>query len=301
MTRLVNGAAPHQSANLALDDLEKQGAETPVDVFNTSQYNPSSWDPTNWKPTLNTNVSRPPSTRPTEYSPTEYSAAFTAPDGVLAHGVLAHGVLAHRVLAHRVLAHGVLGDQFSRDAWASFNPADPKVFTAAQTASLLAVSAGPGTADESVSVNTWNNSGFFYIRVQGKNGSFDHDTAVLAPGVEAGHRLLPASSTSRAPRPLRRSPASRRSSSRPRAGRGSTPRSCSSRLATLAGRPDVAGDVVDVNAQPDGRLVERSGRQRTQVPVRQEPRRGSDQGDRAAPTARPTRRSSTSSSSAATT
>ena len=25
-------------------------------------------------------------------------------------------------------------------------------------------------------MNTWNNTGFFYIRVQGKNGSFDEDS-----------------------------------------------------------------------------------------------------------------------------
>ncbi len=42
---------------------------------------------------------------------------------------------------------------------------------------MLAVSAGAGTGDERVAVNTWNNTGDFYIRVQGKNGSFVPDDA----------------------------------------------------------------------------------------------------------------------------
>ena len=162
---LVGGAAPEAGPNLALDDLNRQGADTPVDVFNTSQYNPSSWDPTNWKPDLNANLFSP-AFSPTEYSPTEYSAAFTSPTE--------YSPTEYSPTEYSPTEYSA--DQFSRDEWATFNPADPRAFSAAQTASVLAVSSGPGTGDESVSVNTWNNTGHFYIRVQGKNGSFDPDT-----------------------------------------------------------------------------------------------------------------------------
>ena len=193
---LVSGAA-QQGPNLAIDDLNKQGAETPVDVFNTSQYNPSSWDPTNWKPDLNANVFTPQFS-PTEYSPTEYSAAVHVADGVLAHGVLAHGVLADGVLADRVLADRVLGRPvLARRVGDIHARRDPRTFSAAQTASLVAVSAGAGTGDESVAVNTWNNTGDFYIRVQGKNGSFDADTAVLAGGLVRRATSAQTSSTRR--------------------------------------------------------------------------------------------------------
>ena len=66
--------------------------------------------------------------------------------------------------------------EWSPSEWSSSNPSDPRAFSGAQTASLLAVSAGPGTGDENVAVNTWNNTGHFYFRVQGKNGSFDATT-----------------------------------------------------------------------------------------------------------------------------
>ena len=69
------GAPAADGPNLALDDLNRAGAETPVDLFNTSQYNPSSWDPTNWKPDLNTNASSVPEFSPSECSPTECSAS----------------------------------------------------------------------------------------------------------------------------------------------------------------------------------------------------------------------------------
>ena len=161
--------------NLAIDDLNRQGAETPVDAFNTSQYNPSSWDPTNWKPDLNANVFTPQFS-PTEYSPTEYSAAFTSPTeySPTEYSPTEYSPTEYSPTEYSPTEYS--DTQFSRDEWASFTPADPRVFSAAQTASLVAISAGTGTGDESVAVNTWNNTGFFYIRVQGKNGSFDADT-----------------------------------------------------------------------------------------------------------------------------
>ncbi|HEX9922535.1 MAG TPA: hypothetical protein VGD99_07720 [Anaerolineae bacterium] len=55
------------------------------------------------------------------------------------------------------------GDAFSGDAFSA-------AFSSAQTRSLLGVSAFEGLASEGIFVNTWNNSGDFYIRVRGHNG-----------------------------------------------------------------------------------------------------------------------------------
>ena len=171
---LVTGAA-EQGPNLAINDLNRQGAEAPVDVFNTSQYNPSSWDPTNWKPDLNANVFSP-AYSPTEYSPTEYSAAFTSPTeySPTEYSPTEYSPTEYSPTEYSPTEYSA--DQFSRDDWATFTPADPRVFSTAQTASVVAVSASAGTANETVAVNTWNNTGYFYVRVQGKNGSFDPDT-----------------------------------------------------------------------------------------------------------------------------
>ncbi|MGA8847826.1 MAG: Ig-like domain-containing protein [Nocardioides sp.] len=45
-------------------------------------------------------------------------------------------------------------------------------YTGAQTRSLLTVSARDGLADENARVATWDTNGYFYLRVQGRNGAF---------------------------------------------------------------------------------------------------------------------------------
>jgi CSLREA domain-containing protein len=171
---LVGGAPPEQGPNLALDDLNRQGAEAPADAFNTSQYNRSAWDPTNWKPDLNDNVFNP-TYSPSEYSPSEYSASFATPSEYSPSEYSGPRWVPSEYSPSEYSPSEYSGDQYSPEPWADFAPSDPRAFSAAQTASLLAVSSTVGTGVESVSVNTWNNDGDFYVRVQGKNGSFDVD------------------------------------------------------------------------------------------------------------------------------
>ncbi|MEX0325856.1 MAG: immunoglobulin-like domain-containing protein [Puniceicoccaceae bacterium] len=49
----------------------------------------------------------------------------------------------------------------------------PESFIAAQLSSMIAFSAFPGVASEGVSINTYNTSGEYYVRVRGANGAFD--------------------------------------------------------------------------------------------------------------------------------
>ena len=59
---------------------------------------------------------------------------------------------------------------FSPSAFSSDNFA--MAFSSAQTRSIIGVSATPGTGNEFVVVNTWNNVGSFYVRVTGRAGAF---------------------------------------------------------------------------------------------------------------------------------
>ncbi|MDT4915153.1 MAG: hypothetical protein QOC66_4281 [Pseudonocardiales bacterium] len=56
-----------------------------------------------------------------------------------------------------------------------YSPSDVflQAFSNAQTRSLIGIGAQDGTADESISAATYNNTGNFYVRVQGRNGAFD--------------------------------------------------------------------------------------------------------------------------------
>jgi hypothetical protein len=243
---LVGGAAAEVGPNLAIDDLNRQGAEAPVDLFNTSQYNPSSWDPTNWKPDLNDDVYSP-AYSPTEYSPTEYSAAFTSPTeySPTEYSPTEYSPTEYSPTEYSPTEYSA--DQFSRDEWATFNPADPRAFSAAQTASLVAISSGPGTGDESVSVNTWNNTGSFYVRVQGKNGSFDPDTPFTLQVSSEGNLCSGVADQASSPTAAG---SGRKTVILVDSSRLTLGGALSSKLATFAARPEVAGAVVDVNGFP---------------------------------------------------
>ncbi len=62
------------------------------------------------------------------------------------------------------------GDAFSGDAFS--HDAYNAVFSSAPMRSLLGVSAFEGTASEGIRVNTWSNTGQYYVRVRGRNGAF---------------------------------------------------------------------------------------------------------------------------------
>jgi hypothetical protein len=63
---------------------------------------------------------------------------------------------------------------FSPSVFSPSNP-DPSAadYAGAQVQSLLGVSDNPGTADQQVFTDVWNNTGSFYIRVNGPNGDYD--------------------------------------------------------------------------------------------------------------------------------
>ena len=105
-------------------------------------------------------------------------AVGVQPVGVLAVGLLPVGVLPVRVQSVGVLARGRPALVFSPSV---FSPSvfSPSVFSdafaSAQTRSVIGFSSKDGTATESISTATWNNTGYFYVRVQGRNGAFVAD------------------------------------------------------------------------------------------------------------------------------
>jgi hypothetical protein len=240
--RIVGGDdyVPEEGPNLALDDLTRAGADTPTDVFNTSQFNPSAMEPTNWDPELNSAVFSPTQFSPTQFSESLWSATYFSPTQ------FSPTQFSPTQFSPTQFSPTQFSPtQFSPAEWAQFNPADPRAFTAAQTASIVAVSSNPGTSDEGVSVNTWNNTGFFYVRVQGKNGSFDPDQSFSLDVSRDGNLCSgvvdePSSPTATASG--RKTVILYDSIRLPPGG------SLLAKLNTFAGRPEVAGALVDVSS-----------------------------------------------------
>ncbi len=161
---------------LSQDDLTKQAAGASGDGFNTTQFNPSSWDATNWDPTLDSAGFSASQWSASQWSASQWSASQWSASQWSASQWSASQWSASQWSASQWSASQWSASQWSASQWSAsqWSGTDPKLYSSgAQTASLIAVSAQPGTGAESVSVNTWNNTGFVYIRVQGKNGSFD--------------------------------------------------------------------------------------------------------------------------------
>ena len=120
-------------------DLTHLSAEFAADAFSPSVFSPSVFSPS---------VFRPSVFSPSVFSPSVFRPAVCSPS-----------VFSPSVFSPSVFSPSVFSAAFS----------------SAQTRSLIGVSAHDGTAPESISAETWNNTGFFYIRVQGRNGASSPD------------------------------------------------------------------------------------------------------------------------------
>src|SRR5262249_14014187 len=135
--------------------------------------------------------------------------------------------------------------QFSSDA-----------FSSAQTRSLIAVSALDGTANESISANTWSNAGDVYVRVSGRNGAYSDTQAFhLASSVSGG-------TCSGDVQPIGDAPAAAAGGGYKTViltdparmtGTAADKATLASQLATLAARPEVDGVIVNLGA--DSRIA----------------------------------------------
>jgi CSLREA domain-containing protein len=105
---------------------------------------------------------------PDAYAPDAYAPDAYAPD---AYAPDAYAPDAYAPDAYAPDAYAP--DAYAPDAYAPDAYAPQLAYTSAQIRSLIAVSALNGTADEFILVNTWDNTGEFYVRVRGRNGIFD--------------------------------------------------------------------------------------------------------------------------------
>jgi hypothetical protein len=207
-------------------DLVRLNAEFAPDAFSPDAFSPDAFSPDAFSP----DAFSPDAFSPDAFSPDAFSPDAFSPDAFSP-------------------------DAFSPDAFSpdAFSPDafSPDAFSSAQTRSLIAVSAFNGTVSEGILVNTWSNSGDFYVRVRGRNGAFNlsspfHLSVTLLTGVcNAVSADLPASTlTAEAGNyhtliltNLSRLPGSAQDQA-----------VMSQALSTLAARPDVVGKVLDVGA-----------------------------------------------------
>ena len=245
---LNSSAVAAGTQQLSLQDVAAQSASAPDDVFNTSQYNPSSWDATNWDPSFYNPVTIPSQWSPSQWSPSQWSPSQWSPSQWSPSQWSPSQWSPSQWSPSQWSPSQWSPSQWSPSQWSpsQWSPGDTKnlqTFSDAQTRSLLAVSAGTGTGDEHISVNTWNNTGFVYIRVQGKNGSFDPANAFSLSVARDGNSCAGVGDTGSSPT----APSNGYKTVILYDSTRLDTSTLTTRLQSLASRPEVAGALVDVN------------------------------------------------------
>ena len=117
-------------------NLAALGAESPGNAASPSAFSPSAFSPSAFSPSaFSPSAFSPSAFSPSAFSPSAFSPSAFSPSA------------------------------FSPSAFSA-------AYSDAQIDSLLAVSTAQGAVDKSVTADTWNNTGNFYVRVSGNNGAY---------------------------------------------------------------------------------------------------------------------------------
>ncbi|MFL5925991.1 MAG: PxKF domain-containing protein [Gaiellaceae bacterium] len=147
-------------------NLTHLSAEFAPSAFSPSAFSPSAFSPSAFSP----DAYSPSAFSPSAFSPSAFSPSAFSPS---AFSPSAFSPSAFSPSAFSPSAFSPSAFSPSAFSPSAFSPSafSPDAFASAQTRSLVAVSATPGTADERIVANTWTNTGRYYIRVSGSNGA----------------------------------------------------------------------------------------------------------------------------------
>ncbi len=161
----------------SLKDVTRLSAEFAPSVFSPSVFSPSVFSPSVFSPdAYSPSVFSPSVFSPSVFSPSVFSPSVFSPS-VFSPSVFSPSVFSPSVFSPSVFSPSVFSaTEFSPSVFSPNGVApsvfSPETFSSAQTRSLIVNSTTPGTADESITADVWNNTGFFYARVSGRNGAF---------------------------------------------------------------------------------------------------------------------------------
>ena len=151
-------------------DLNRLTAEFAADAYSPSVFSPSVFSPSVFSPS----VFSPSVFSPSVFSPSVFSPSVFSPS-VFSPSVFSPSVFSPSVFSPSVFSPAVaLPSVFSPSVFSPsvFSPTElSDAFSSAQVRSLVAVSSRDGLADEQIRASTWNATGDFFIRVQGRNGA----------------------------------------------------------------------------------------------------------------------------------
>ena len=154
-------------------DLTRLSAEYAPSTFSPSTFSPSTFSPSTFSPDAYTPSTFSPSTfSASVYSPSTFSPSTFSPS-TFSPSTFSPSTFSPSTFSPSTFSPSTFSP--STFSPSTFSPDElGKAFSSAQTRSIIGVSATPGTGDELVVVNTWNNTGSLYVRVAGRAGAL-HD------------------------------------------------------------------------------------------------------------------------------
>ena len=225
-------------------DLARLGAEFAPDAFSPDAFSPDAFSPDAFSP----DAFSPDAFSPDAFSPDAFSPDAFSPDAFSPDAFSPDAFSPDAFSPDAFSPDAFSPDAFSPDAF-SPDAFSPDAFSGAQSRSLIAVSAFNGLASEGILVNTWDQSGDYYVRVRGRNGVYSLDGAFdlaveqLAGSCSAVSADLPPSSlpvSAGGYHTILLTDMARMT------GTDAEKNTLRDRLVALASRPEVAGVIVDV-------------------------------------------------------
>jgi CSLREA domain-containing protein len=176
-------------------DLQTLSTELPGSSFSPSEFSPSEFSPSEFSPSeFSPSEFSPSEFSPSEFSPSEFSPSEFSPSE-FSPSEFSPSVISPSEFSPSEFSPS----EFSPSEFSpSTTVTDEQNYEDAQIQSLLAVSDNGGGADQTISADTWNNTGYFYIRVTGANGAYDPG-AKFSLGVQVNSGTCAGVSPSSAP------------------------------------------------------------------------------------------------------
>jgi hypothetical protein len=137
-------------------DLNRVNQEQVGNAFAPSIYSPSIYSPSIYSPSIYS---------PSIYSPSIYSPSIYSPS-IYSPSIYSPSIYSPSIYSPSIYSPSIYSPSI-------YSPSDAflQAFYGAQARSLIGVSAADGPADETIRAATWNNTGDFYVRVQGRDGA----------------------------------------------------------------------------------------------------------------------------------
>jgi hypothetical protein len=233
-------------------DLTRLSAEFAPSAFSPSAFSPSAFSPSAFSPS----AFSPSAFSPSAFSPSAFSPSAFSPS---AFSPSAFSPSAFSPSAFSPSAFSPSAFSPSAFSPSAFSPSafSAETYASAQIRSLITGSAAAGLTNEAVVADTWNNTGYFYIRVNGKNGAFSNQSpftlgVTLDPSVCDGVSPEPPdtfTATAGAYKTLVLTDFSRMPSAL--VGNAAADKAALlTKLATFNGRSEIGGAVEDVGTHP---------------------------------------------------